>query len=357
MASLRLPPVYPLTSSGFTTQAIDASTDGAGAIFYAPKTGTITKIGVLQTAKTGTGPTYRYGVEGVTTTRAPDGTYKNAGNAYVDAADPATAFAWRTLGASVSVTAGDLIAATVRYQSGTIDGSNFITVAVRTTQSITQAHPYALTLTAGAWATSLGCPCIALQYDDGTVIFGVTAASSLTNNSPWTSASSPVYRGTKWTPGVTCQLVGCWIGARVPDTFDFNILLYVGTASSPAVTVPVVPDLGVGTNAGANPFYIPIPPTTLSSGTVYRLVIEPIAVVSPTTFVNVNFPDADALAAYWGDLKGTTGVAGSPPTWTDYDNGTDGYRAYPVIPVIDDVTASAGGGLLTHPGMSGGMRG
>ena len=98
------------------------------------------------------------------------------------------------------------------------------------------------------------------------------------------------------------------------------------------------------TNGQNMPGYIPFAPTTLTSGTVYRFVFEPTTVNSQTSLFYAAFADANGLAAFWGDLKGTTGVAGSPPTWTDFDNGTDGYRAYPIIPVIDDITASAGGG-------------
>ena len=350
MASLILPPPWGLTSSSFTTQALDASTDGAGAIFYVPKTGTIDRIGVLQTAKAGTAPTYRYGVEGVTTTRAPDGTYLNAGNAYVDAADPATAFAWRTLGATASVTAGDLVAATVRYQTGTVDASNFSTLAVRVGSGITQFHPFGLTLTAGTWAaTTNGQPCIALRYDDGDVIFGTVPASSLANTA-WNSGSSPIYLGTKWTPAVTCRLVGCWVCIRVPDNNTHNIRLYAGTASSPEFTVDFDSDTGIANNTTANASYIPVPPTTLTAGAVYRLVLEPTTANNNTTFAHAVFADADAQAAYGGELKGTSGVAGSPPTWTDYDNGTDGYRVYPVFPVIDDVTASGGGSTRVYGG-------
>jgi hypothetical protein len=157
-------------STSFTTQALNATNNGAWAVYLAPKAGTITKIGVNFTAKTGTAPTYRFGVEGVTPTRQPDSTYKASGNAFVDAANPATGWAWRTLGTSVTVAAGDELAATVRYQSGTVDASNFSTIAVRMGTG-TFLAPFAGTLTAGTNATVAGgLPCIALQYDDGTVI-------------------------------------------------------------------------------------------------------------------------------------------------------------------------------------------
>jgi len=193
---------------------------------------------------------------------------------------------------------------------------------------------------------------MSLQYDDGTVIGVTCPASALTNNA-WNSGSSPIYRGTKWTPTGACRLVGGWIAARLPDNNVHTLALYAGTAAAPTVTATIDADTIVAANSSAAPIYVPLPPTALSASTVYRLVLEPTTANNNTTFAHAEFADADALAAFFGDLKGTTGVAGSPPTWTDYDNGTDGYRAYPIIPVIDDVTASGAGGLLTHPGYAG----
>lgn len=357
MASLVLPfPGNSLSSTSFTTQVLDASNDGAATLFLAPKTGTITKIGVLITAKSGTAPTYRFGVEGVGATRQPDGTYKASGSAYVDAADPSTGWAWRTLGASVSVTVGDPISATVRYQTGTIDGSNNITVAIAVTaitSTSASGTPFPNALTAGTWAGNRRLPVIALQYDDGTVTLSCYPASALGNNS-WSTGSSPIYRGSKWTPAVTCQCVGVMVAMRTAQPFYAH--MYSGSGSSPTVSCLASADDLVD-SSGVYPCFLPFAPTTLSAGTVYRFVVAPGSASPNITFVDATFPDADSLFSANGELSGTTGVAGSPPTWTDYDNGTNGYKSYPVIPVIDDVTASGGGGLLVHPGMSGGMRG
>lgn len=345
MASLNLPAVGQLlASTSFTTQAMNANNNGGGAVLIAPKTGTIDSIGTLITAKTGTAPTYRFGVEGVSSgARTPDGTYLASGNAYVDAANPATGWAWRTLGSSISVTAGNKLAATVRYQTGTVDGSNFATLAIRASSVFSNAfQPYGLALSSGTWSVSAAGPIVtALRYDDGTVI-GMDPVSSLANLNTWNSGTSPLYRGCKFTPSVACRAVGLWLGFRIPDTFDFNIKVFEGASGTPIATLAINADEHWAATTPVAPGFFPLSPLSLAAGTAYRFVVEPTTANNPTTAVEATLNDDGCLTAYAGDLCSTAGT--STPVWTDYDNGTDGYKMFPAIPVIDDVTTGGGGG-------------
>lgn len=327
------------TNGTLRTQDIDGSTDGAGVMCIAPKTGNIAKIGFNVTAKTGTSPTYRCGVEGIGATRTPDGTYLASGAAYVDHAPSATGWTWQTLGTPAPVTAGDRLAGTIRYQSGTIDASNFITVQVgMTSASLVVLGPFGLKLTAGSWAGDSAPPSIALQYDDGEVVRFVQAATALTNNTP-SSASNPKYLGNLWTPAVDQRIIGAIAFVYLDTNNDCAIQLYEGTDSSPTASVALEPDVNVGYNSGVGCIYVPFPPTTLSSGTAYRLVLVPTVAVNIIAFQHYVFPDDDCREALFGPLVGTT--AGTAGTWTDYTT-----RGYPIFPVIDQVDSGSSGSTI-----------
>lgn len=120
-----------LATSNLNAGIVDASTEWFNVGFQAPKTGTIDRIVFTVDAAgvTGTAPTYRFGIETIGTTYAwGSGTYAASGGAYVDQQPANGTTHVMTLGSSVSVTAGDILACTMRYQSGTINGSNYVRV-------------------------------------------------------------------------------------------------------------------------------------------------------------------------------------------------------------------------------------
>lgn len=347
-------PQFAIISATPGTQVIDANNDGVGMAFIAPKTGNISKVGYNITAKAGTPPTYRIGIEGIAATRAPDGTYKASGTSYVDDAPTATGWEWHTLGAAAAVTAGDSLCASVRYQTGTIDGSNNITVATTISTSIAGAHPYILTLTAGTWAAVTGYPAIAVQYDDGTTIVGYPY-SSFSNNA-WNSGSSPKFRGNLWTPQVSSKTSGVWIFDRLPNNADLTVAVYKDNDASAMASgsVAIDPDVVVsGTGASNMAIFVPWGALiTHAVGSLYRFVIVPTTVNSNTTFIETAVPDAASLAQ-WGGQDWQKTTASTAGTWTDTAN-----SFFPMFPIIEEVDIpSGGGGLLVHPGMGGGARG
>lgn len=319
-------------SASLTTQALNSSNDGVGSVFAAGRTGNITEIGLNVTAKSGTAPTFRLGIETMVVTRQASGTYLGGGNAYVDFANPSTGWAWRTLGTPAAVTKDTIYAAFLRYLSGTIDGSNNITVQLSTAGlGSTIRLPANITLVDGAWSNSSLGAGFGVKYDDGTVEVGGAPFVSASNNA-WNSGSSPVYRGNGWTPQFGGRLNGAWICYRPTDTSDFRLKVFAATtlvATSKTIDIDVE-----WLNTGAGLAWIPFDPTTFVPGVDLRFVMEPTTVNNGTGGVHLVFNDVASQRAYGNELWGTTGTG--TPVWTDYKTGTDN-RIYPIFPTLDRI--------------------
>lgn len=325
-----------LASSTANTQVLSATNNGIGTIFLAPKTGNLSKIGFLVTAQIGTIPTYRASIQGVSG-RAPDGTVKGSGTAKHDDTVFATGWNWFSLDTPLAVTAGQELCLVLTYQSGTVNASNCITVSKAVTiGSSAILSPYAIGESAGSWtvAGTTSPPTLSAQYDDGTCLAGCCAYSSLTNaGGSWNNSTGALYRGTKWTVPADVRIIGAMVIIRAPTGANLILNLFLGSASTPAVstTVTVNNDFEgtVATNA-----MIPLPPTVVTAGTVVRLVVQPTTATTFTAFVSATMADAASLSAWWGDLSGTQGTSATPPVWTDA-----ALDAYPVIPIIDQIAS------------------
>jgi len=318
------------------TKVIDASDEGANNIFVAPKTGNISKIwtwfiDVLSP------PTYRIGLEGATSPRSPDGTYKASGNAYVDLV-PTTTAGWNTLGTAASVTAGDALARTVRYQSGTIGASNYATIIHAGTGPFGTfgGTPIPGTMTGGVWSFSdQQATCLAIQYDDGTVYgFALSAIADVS----WSSSSNPRYRGTLYTPPMNVTINGIEAAIEiVNDSANFNLEIYTGTSGTPILTRSIDADVVYSTSSpGIARLYFPN--IALTSGTKYYFVINPTTTNSVLSVLKT-FADADAMAAINAQncKSATTNSLTEPVSWTETAN-----QFYGIFPVISGVEAGAG---------------
>ena len=337
--------------STLTTFALDltheTTGDGIATVFVPLANKTISEVYAHVTATTGTGPTYRIKIETMSASRTPSNT-------------PATASAWVDItasGAGAQWLGGALVAnhstgstpaplaITVRYQSGTCDGSNFSTFARGYTIQSTMYSPYALTMTAGTWGGAIAnvVSTLVVVYSDGTIqplcAYG-TGTTLVTNNSTWnTGGGTPLYRGNAWTPPVACQVCGVWFVARLPDTWDFRVRVYDGSTLI-QTSATLDPDQFLAAASAGYQAYVPLEPFTHPANTKYYYVLEPTTANNPTTVAHIVHASRAAIRAIGGDLVGAVGTSGF--SWTTYDNGTDGYRLYPIVPVvskIDNVTS------------------
>lgn len=338
----------------FALDLTHATTGDGIATIFSPMPGkTIEKIFALVTAITGTSPTYRMTIETVTAPRTPSATPATA-SAYVDVTPVGAGWVGGALGANHVVgSTSDMLAVTVRYQSGTCDGSNFATFARCYPAAVNKNAPYQLTMTAGTWGgVDDEVSLLVVTYTDGTVqplmLHGSSTAPVV--NNAWNSGSSPIYRGNSFTPGVARQINGVDIAFRVSnDGHDgrVRVLDAAGTVISQSATMEG--DKLFGVNTSQQHVRIELEPFTHPAGTKYYYVWEPLTATSNGLFHHVVCESEAAQRAIGGLLKGATGTA--VPAWTDYDNGTDGYRVYSIHPVASQIDGgSGGGGPLIGPG-------
>ncbi len=128
--------------------------------FTALSNQTVTKIRVYLQTEQGTSPTYRYGLQG-NSGGDPSGTWLGASQqGYGDLTATTTGWQTITLNQPVSLTAGTVYHIVVRYQSGTINSSNYIALRQSTPQNLTLPYngasdPNSSTLwySSGYWST------------------------------------------------------------------------------------------------------------------------------------------------------------------------------------------------------------
>lgn len=322
---------------------LNSSTTNAATVFIADKSATIDTVGIYCTGTNGTFPAYTISIQGVTDGRKPDGTIKGGGSpcSVSTSSFSAGTYAEYSLANSYSATAGEVLAVVIK--SASADGSNYISVAHTYYYGggASSLSPYATTTTdESTWTGLARIPTITCRYADGSMPPGMCASDNVADNSGFTSG----FRGIKWTPPFGARLSGFWFGGRFnTSSFDFDVELYTGSGSSPTLTRSYSDEHVFGTTANGVLFF-PFGPVTLSASTVYRLVLEPTNSTGFTDAHCYEFFDDDSLKAMFGPVYYTT--ASTPPTWTDYDNGTDGYWSWPMCPEYDqiDVAAASGGG-------------
>lgn len=329
-----MPVISPLMfpASGQATQNLSDSTSAVAVIFKASKSASITKIGAWQTAKTGTAPTYRFALEGVTDTRVPDGTVKGSTTAKKDQANPANGWTWYTLDTPFTTTQGQLYAATVRYLSGTVNGSNFATYAycVVTERGGT---PYSLSCATGTWTLSTrNLPSISIQYSDGSFepYMGSLSSATITQ---WNSSSNPLQRGNAMTFTYGCTLSGVLCSIRIADASDFKINVYAGSNTTPIASITVdASQYAVGTGNAVAGLYLFDSPITVTPGTVYRFTIEPTTGTNIVTFWDIGFNESDGRIACFGPMYKTT----SPSSISWSDSTSNAFCITPTLATIDN---------------------
>lgn len=138
--------------TSFTSTVLDAAGEIQGFIFQADEAATIHTLMVRQTAKTGTGGTFKIGLQGVSATGYPDGTYITGtggeASATLTLGSDATILK-QVLDHDLDVTRGAWYAMVVECVTG--DGSNNTSFA-RTLNIKGQVVPYPVSYLASTWA-------------------------------------------------------------------------------------------------------------------------------------------------------------------------------------------------------------
>lgn len=324
----------PATHTGFT---LDATGDWLGLGFVADRTASADRVVVRRGGGSGTTPNFRVGIEGATITGGvpmPDGTYLGGGSAYGDLTAPASNTAHEvTLGASASLTLGDLYYVTIRHLSGTIDGSN-----TAVWQFYLNGAPWSRPLcsynTTGSNASTNLLPCVSVRYGS-TSAWNVLTAAVIGATNSWSSSSSPRWRGNKFTPASSFRSTRIWCGIRPATASDFDIEVYKNSGTTPEFEISV--DADKWTSSGNFGGWFPHAEYAYTAGDTYRIVVNPTTTTAITSLLDFTALSSGEIEAWAGPYHKTT--CSTLGTWTDTTT-----AVFPIaaIPTGADYTASGG---------------
>lgn len=326
---------------------IDAAGEKAGFVFRVPKTGTIDRVGFMVRGVTSS-QTLRAGLETVDTTNyLPTGTQYGGSAVGTQAAPAADTFYEVTLGTAATATEGNIIAIVVQFDATT--GNLIIGQIDNESGGANTSFPFVCAYTA-SWAkdnTRVGV--FSVRYSDGTYEpIGQCIPTAPRADTFINTGSTPDEMGNRFTVPGPCRVAGIFSGVN-HNAAAVDYVLYDGTTALATISIPAGHS---ASNVGYETYYFDTP-VTLAAGTVYRLVAK------PTSTTNINVREVIVSAAGMMDMlpggsdwyKTSRTDAGS---WTD-DTLRRIWALGIFIDQIDD--AAGGGGMIVHPGMSGGMRG
>jgi len=332
-------------SASLNTHIIDAAGEKSALKFNPPRAGNITKIHWATRTVT-TGDTLDVRLETVSS-GFPSGTLwgtNTNGSATVLASDDNARFA-TTLTSAAAVTMDDLLALVIVCSAGNLQ------IACITRESMLPASggfPIGYLYTT-SWAGNAGLIVAVLEYDDGVMMPAIPGASFYNSFSTpsFSSASTPDERGNIFEPVAPIQVNGFTVAITAPAGASTTIKLM---DSSDNVLATQIVDTDTRTTSYGIGHYKFDVAVNLTAGQSYRITATPNATaVALQEYAEIlGTPQIAAMSSFYKTSRTDAGA------WTD--DSTVITHLFPIISGIDD-GASTGGGLLTHPGMSGGMRG
>jgi len=360
---LPLPTVHTVGAPSYIPGSllIDASAEKAAFIFRAPKTGTLDKAEIRTGAVTlGGSSVLRLSFQDVDlTTGFSDGTQDQ----YRDiAAASVSANSWLAPGLMTSdgtdggtkrsVTVGDQLSVVLEYSTFTASDSVIWAIlgAAGVGQTIS-AFPTAALYTA-SWAFySGGFPVMALKYSDGTYagVGDFVCVASAVNSVTYNSGSTPDERALYFQLPAPVKVGGAWVRCDLDG--DADVVLYDSDGSSVLSSASCDKDVRSQTSGGN--LFVRFAEATLAASTTYRLSIKPTSATSLTLY-DFDVSAAAILGAVAGGSNWHFSSRTDAGAWSQVT--TKRIWAGLLVTAIDD-GVGGGGGLLTHPGMSGGMRG
>jgi hypothetical protein len=345
------------TSTNFT---FDASTDRICAVFQILVSGTVDKVHYR--VNTVSSPVMTHRIE-LRTVDATTGLPNTAGTLYgsstsitVDASTYAAGTNY-TAAIAATVTAGDLVALVFdlsAFTSGSFAQLDRMGTILGDAPSSNRSTlvPYGIRNTAASDVLNTIMPGgFLFEYASST--YHPVTANYLnavgTSSSATVTNSGTTRRGNKFTPVVPRRA----IGIHATLDLDGSVTLTLRLASDGSLLATATPDKDVRGNTGiTDGFWLFDSGATynLAVGTAYYIGVEGQDATGATVYYHT-FPSSGALGA----MPGGTGCFGFTYAGSYSDANTTIYAISLVTDQEDDGTG--GGGLMTHPGMVGGMRG
>jgi hypothetical protein len=331
---------------------LNQAADAAEFVFQVPPGAasyTITRLGFRQGTATGTAPAYRVSIQGVNASGNPDGTIKNAGNAFFDYTPTAgnnNTWQWVTLGATYAASPGELLAMVITYAgAGTIDGSNNGAFAVTAGGDFTPGVPYAIQNDNGSRTRQLSSTLFG--WGTASKAYGKPVSAVVASNVGNTNERALKFNipPTWWS---TYKVMGCLFQGTMTAAGSLTVTLYDtdGTSILQDISWDTDQDQQTAAARFRRILFNEASLATLNAGSAYRLAIKQ---DSGNLVVNaITCASADDLEAWPGGSIATYSTQAGGGGWSD------DAASRPLIGLIlADITApAAGGGGLIHPGFN-----
>ncbi len=350
-------PVYPGTPYSFNTFVLDATTDAME--FIAQHTGpadTITHIGFRVGIRTGTPPSYKISFQGVTGAGIPDGTILGAGSpashVFTPPADTSWdgTFQWIQLDNSIALTRGQLLSVVIKYDSGSVDGSNNITVTRGFVNMDPRGgFPYYITNNAGTRGRGADWPIVA--WKSSTAAYGFPIQSF--TQTQYSSNSTPdEYAMTFVMPTGSCtsfqlagvrMVFGLWGAAGKTG----KVILYDGTTVLQTITVDTDQFVVAGATADRTlaVYWQESTLSTLTPGTTYRIALQAQETTSNWALTTLDVTANADLAAYPFGINSYLSTRTDAGAWDDTAT-TKWPMMEPILAGLTADTSSGVGGII-----------
>lgn len=336
---------------------LDADGEEQCWVFRIPKTGTISKIGYYVSDFTQCTNGLSVGMETVdAATGYPSGTAYGGMVAGTQAVT-GTGWFWTALGTGASAVLNNIASIVIKINSFQAGDNLSIRYMAETITPQAPGDPYAIDYLGGVWTKHPYFPTFGIEYDDGSITFvrNVLPLSAFATVS-FNSGSTPDRRGIRFKFPFSMTANGVWVQGY---NADFNVLLYDSDGTTVLETLSFDKDIR-STNSYPLFFAFFSTPRTFIINTFYRLVLLPTTVTDTRLMYGSVTNDGANLAMkafpFGDNIHGTycSGAPANEASWTQ--ELTRRYNLGLLASAFDDGAGGAGG-LLTHPGMSGGMRG
>lgn len=315
--------ILPAGAMSGSTVALDATGDSIAMICHVIKTGSITDVGYLISAKTSSSASVRYFC-GVETVSSGDPSGTDAGGsapANPTQASLSAGWTWSTLATPASVTAGDLIAVRIKHDgASTAPTTQNITVRGRFSGAL-MATPYVTENTTGSWAKAQGIPTMAYRYDDGTV-GGWPLNDSIFGPAAYASTGTPDEMGALFQAPFACKCIGARLYLKPSAaTATGTVTLYSAADATLKSAALVASELSTGNYCVADVYWAE---QALTADTDYRLTLTATNADTwiPGEWVTADTGSKNAIpgGSRWGqtsraDAGAWTDVATTVPIW------------------------------------------
>lgn len=330
------------TAIGLQKSTISATSHYFACIFIAPKSGNIQYIGVPIAGVAATPPDLTASIEGVTTTRVPNGVAVSYA-----LFTPTSGYNWIDVG-GIAVTAGTNYALVIRDQSvldggGTsADATHDATIgwqySPKNSNNDGFISPLSTYYNGSSNSTGSDIPVIIPKYDDGTIPLGfIPIINTDLGSTTYSSSSTPAQRGNVFSVPFKCKCVGAYaVMAQVNSNSVFTARLRHGVTNTQLRSVSFTANLNY--NPQDSKVFIQWPEIELEPNVPYRIILNP-TTTNGIYDRSLTFSSAEDLSLF---TRGVTiyRTTGDGSTWTDAPT-----QLTLISPVISQIYANGRRGI------------